>query len=208
VYKQRGIKTQMATRRNPKYKECRRLGVNVCGNPKAMKRAETGTNQKRRRQTEYGLQLTEKQKLKAYYGILERQLRNYYNLSKKSKGKTGDALLGLLECRLDNLVYRIGFANSIRLARQQVNHGHLLVNGKKVDIPSYIVSAGDVITLKEASRNIVPFRENFLDNVGYDLPYIDKDKEAFSAKLVRLPNRDEIPVEINDVLIVEFYSKK
>ncbi len=208
MYKQRGRKTQMATRRNPKYKECRRLGVNVCGNPKAMKRAETGTTHKRRKQTEYGLQLTEKQKIKAYYGIFERQLKNYYDLAKKSKGETGDALFNLLECRLDNLVYRIGFANSIRLARQQVNHGHILVNGKKLDIPSYIAKPGDVITLKEASRAITPFRENFLDNVGYDLPYIDKDKEAFSGKLIRLPNRDEIPVEVKDLLVVEFYSKK
>jgi len=210
VQKQRGRKTHMATRRNPKYKECRRLGVNVCGNPKAMRRADVsvGSTRRKRKQTEYGIQLTEKQKIKAYYGIFEKQLKNYYELAKKRSEQTGDGLFKLLESRLDNLVYRLGFANSIRLARQQVAHGHILVNGKKVDIPSYLATPGDVISLKESSRTIVPFRDNFLDSAGFDLPYLDKNKENFSGTYTRLPNRDEIPVEVNDQLVVEFYSKK
>jgi small subunit ribosomal protein S4 len=120
---------------------------------------------------------------------------------------TGVALLKNLECRLDNLVYRIGFARSIRQARQIVNHGHVLVNGLKVDIPSYGVKVNDVITLKEKSRTNQVFQGNFQDLVSFNVPYIEKNKDQFSAKLVREPQRSELPIDVNEILAVELYSK-
>ena len=135
----------MARFMGPRFKQCRRLGVNVCGHPKAMNRANDAAFARRKKPTDYSRQLTEKQKLKAYYGILEKQLRRYFDKALKSSMATGDALVISLERRLDNAVYRIGFGNSIRLARQLVSHGHILVNGKKVDIPSYQIKVGDVI---------------------------------------------------------------
>ena len=197
----------MATRREPKFKECRRLGVNVCGHPKAMNRAGAQAFQSRRKKSEYSLQLTEKQKIKGYYGIMERQLRNYFEKAQKKQGRTGDVLFSMLECRLDNLVYRMGFANSIRLARQMVSHGHIRVNGRKVDIASCQVKPGDVISLKEESRKNELFRSNFLDRGGFGLPYIETNDEEFSGKLVRFPQRDEIPVEVDDNMVVEFYAR-
>ncbi|QTQ10776.1 30S ribosomal protein S4 [Treponema parvum] len=198
----------MATRRGPRFKECRRLGVNTCGHPKALDRAKDPAFQKRHKESEYGRQLIEKQKVKAYYGIFEKQLRNYYDKAKIKKGqRTGDLLLITLECRLDNLVYRIGFANSIRMARQVVNHGHVLVNGKKVDIPSYLVKEGDVISLREKSQKIETFKTNFLGTARFNLPYIERDEEKLSGKLARMPLRAELPVEINDQLVIEYYSR-
>lgn len=192
----------------PRFKQCRRLGVNVCGNPKAMKKAQFPAFSKRRKPTEYSRQLTEKQKLKAYYGVLERQIHRYYeNALKAMNMTTGDALVLQLERRLDNAVYRIGFGNSIRLARQLVTHGHILVNGKKVDIPSYQIQVGDVISLKEKSRTNEQFRNAFLGHPGFKLPYFDRDEEQFSGKFSRLPERNEIPIEVNDQLVVEYYSK-
>jgi len=198
----------MATRRGPRFKECRHLGVNTCGHPKALDRAKDPAFQKHHKETEYGKQLIEKQKVKAYYGIFEKQLRNYYAKAKTKKDqRTGDLLLITLECRLDNIVYRIGYANSIRMARQIVNHGHVLVNGQKVDIPSYAVKVGDVITLREKSQKIDNFKANFLGSARYNLPYIERDEAALSGKLARRPERSEIPVEINDQLVIEYFSR-
>lgn len=197
----------MATKRGPRFKECRRLGVNVYGHPKAMNRAGAPAFNKRRKQTEYGLQLTEKQKIKGYYGILEKQLKAYFDKAQSKPGRTGDVMFEMLESRLDNLVYRIGFANSIRLARQMVTHGHIRVNGEKIDIPSYQVKPGDVISLRDASRQNEHFKANFIDRGGFAVPYIDVDKANFSGTYTRLPMREEVPVEINDTLVVEYYSK-
>ena len=141
----------MAKMMGPRFKQCRRLGLNVCGHPKAMDRAGRGTSRADKKLSPYGLQLLEKQRLRAYYGVLEKQFRNYVKKAEKSKESTGVALIQMLECRLDNVVYRLGFANSIRQARQMVVHGHILVNGKKVDIPSLTVKVGDVIAVKETS---------------------------------------------------------
>lgn len=196
----------MATRRGPRFKECRRFGINVCGHPKALERMGSITK-RGKKISEYGKQLLEKQKIKAYYGIFERQLLRYYNAASKSKERTADALFKTLECRLDNLVYRIGFANSIRLARQQVTHRHILVNGKNINIPSYICKAGDVITLKESSRQNEHFRINMQELGGFVLPYISQDKENFQGILERLPLREEIPIQIEDQLIVEYFSR-
>ena len=198
----------MATRREPRFKLCRHLGVNVCGHPKAMKRVDTKKSARGgQKVSEYGLQLLEKQKIKAYYGIMERQFARYFDIAKKSSDMTGVALLKTLECRLDNLVYRIGFARSIRQARQIVNHGHILVNGAKIDIPSYGVKVNDVITLKEKSRTNQMFLDNFEGLVSFNVPYLEKNKAQFSATLIREPMREEIPIEVNEIFAVELYSK-
>ncbi len=191
----------------PRFKQCRRLGVNVCGHPKAMNRANAPAFAKRKKPTDYSRQLTEKQKLKAYYGIMEKQLHHYYEKALKSSLMTGDALVISLERRLDNAVYRIGLANSIRLARQLVSHGHILVNGKKVDIPSYQLQVGDVVSMKEKSRSNEQFKASFLGAPNFKLDYFDVNKDEWSGKLARLPERNEIPVQVNDQLVVEFYSK-
>ena len=195
----------MATRREARFKACRRFGVNVYGHPKALKRVKK--DQRQKKMTEYGTQLLEKQKLKAYYNLLERQFVRYYDRAKKQQGVTGENMLKLLECRLDNLVYRIGFASSIRQARQMVNHGHILVNGKRCDIPSAHIKVGSVITLKEGSRDNEMFKNSFLELRSFELPYIEKNFDAFEGTLTRLPEREELPLEVNETLIVELYSR-
>lgn len=198
----------MATKRGPRFKECRRIGVNVCGHPKAMSRfGKVGGQQRRSKKSEYALQLNEKQKIKAYYGIFERQMRNYFDKASRVRdGKPGEVLLVMLESRLDNLVYRMGFANSIRFARQMVTHRHILVNGKTVDIPSYEVQVGDVISLKEKSRKIEHFAEIFSQG-GYALPYVEVNADKFEGTFTRKPLREELPIEVSEQLVVEFYSK-
>ena len=197
----------MARERGPRFKQSRRLGLNVYGHPKAMNRAVKGTSRADKKLSEYGVRLLEKQRLRAYYGVMEKQFANYFEKASKSKELTGHALINLLECRLDNLVYRLGFANSIRQARQMVVHGHILVNGKKVDIPSFNVSVGDEIKLREKSQKNVMFKENFESNILNVLPYLSKNEANFSGVLERLPQRTEVPIEINEVLVVEYYSK-
>jgi len=197
----------MARDRGPRFKQCRRLGLNVIGHPKAMKRAGNGGSRADRKLSEYGVRLLEKQRLRAYYGVLEKQFERYVDEAFKVKeGTTGEALLILLESRLDNLVYRMGFANSIRAARQMVNHGHILVDGKKIDIPSYKVTPGSEISLREKSRKSPNYTEYIKNHINV-LPYIDADLDNFRATYVRLPLRSEIPIEINENLIVEFYSR-
>lgn len=195
----------MATRRDARFKLCRRFGVNVFGHAKALNRVKKDARPKK--MSEYGTQLLEKQKVKAYYNVLERQFVRYYDKAKKMQGVTGENMLFLLEGRLDNMVYRIGFANSIRQARQMVNHGHILVNGRRVDIPSFNCKPGDVIELREASRDNEMFKANFQELKSFDLPYIEKDLENFKGTYVRTPQRDELPIEVNETLIVELYSK-
>ena len=197
----------MAKMMGPRFKQCRRLGLNVCGHPKAMDRAGRGTSRADKKLSPYGLQLLEKQRLRAYYGVLEKQFRNYVKKAEKSKESTGVALIQMLECRLDNVVYRLGFANSIRQARQMVVHGHILVNGKKVGIPSFAVQVGDEVSLREKSRTNVMFKENFESGALNEYPYLSKDMDKFSGVLTRLPERQEVPIEIDEILIVEFYSK-
>lgn len=197
----------MAKMRGPRFKQCRSLGLNVYGHPKAMDRAGRGTSRADKKLSSYGRQLLEKQRLRAYYGVLEKQFRRYVQDAIKDKDQTGHALIKKLERRLDNLVYRSGIASSIRQARQMVVHGHILINGKKVDRPSYSVQVGDVISLREKSRNTDMFKDNFLSQVSSTLPYLSKDKDNFAATLVRYPEINEIPIEIDEHLVVEFYSK-
>jgi small subunit ribosomal protein S4 len=198
----------MATRRGPRFKECRRLGVNACGHPKAMKRVQEQGFKRRKKPSEYSVQLTEKQKLKVYYGIFEKQLHNNYERAKKNtKMKLGDALLLLLESRLDNIVYRAGFANSIRMARQLVNHGHIRVNGAKVDIPSYELKPGDIVSLRDKSKTNETFKATFLSQNSKGLDYVTRDEEKMSAIYTRYPEPKEIPVEVNMQLVVELYTR-
>lgn len=197
----------LAKMMGPRFKQSRRLGLNVCGHPKAMNRATKGTSRADKKLTEYGEQLLEKQRLRAYYGVMEKQFVGYVRKAKKSQDQTGHALIKTLETRLDNLVYRMGFASSIRQARQMVVHGHMRVNGKKIDIPSYLIQPGDEIRLREKSLDIELFKQNYEDNLLNNYPYISKEENNISATLIRMPEREEIPIEINDQLVVEYYSR-
>ena len=197
----------MAKMMGPRFKQCRRLGLNVCGHPKAMDRATRGTSRADKKLSPYGLQLLEKQRLRAYYGVLERQFSNYVKKAMKSQGETGTVLVQLLECRLDNLVYRLGLASSIRQARQMVVHGHILVNGNKVDRPSYGVSVGEKISLREKSKKNSMFIDSFQQNANSQYSYLNKDLDNVSGTLTKIPERNEVPIEINDILVVEYYSK-
>ncbi|MDD7794876.1 30S ribosomal protein S4 [Clostridium sp. 'White wine YQ'] len=197
----------MAKMMGPRFKTCRRLGLNVVGHPKAMKRATKGTSRADRKLSDYGVQLLEKQRLRAYYGVMEKQFSRYVKEAFSSKSVPGEALLLILESRLDNMVYRMGFATSIRQARQMVNHGHFLVNNQKVNIPSYRLKPGDEVTLREKSKKTDMFVETFSNNILNTLPYITKDENNFKGSYLRFPNRTELPIIINEQLIVEFYSK-
>ena len=197
----------MARMRGPRFKKCRRLNLNTCGHPKAMNRAGNGQERDKRKLSSYGIQLLEKQRLRAYYEVMEKQFRRYVKAAMKDSETTGLALVKKLECRLDNLVYRLGFASSIRQARQMVVHGHIRVNGKKVDIPSFAVSVGDTLALRDKSQKNAMFKENFEASAAVSYPYLSKDMDNFSGILERMPERSEIPIEIDDHLVVEFYSK-
>ncbi|HCO19208.1 30S ribosomal protein S4 [Gudongella oleilytica] len=196
----------MAKMMGPRFKLSRRLGLNVVGHPKAMDRARKGTSRADKKLSEYGQQLLEKQRLRAYYGVMEKQFAKYVENAKKSKDQTGPALIRILESRLDNLVYRVGFASSIRQARQMVVHGHVLVNGKKIDIPSYLCTPGDTLELREKSKSVELFKENFENAFLSSLPYIIKNQDRMSGTFLRFPEREEVPIEIQDQLIVEYYS--
>jgi small subunit ribosomal protein S4 len=160
----------------------------------------------RMRQSEYRLQLREKQKARRYYGVLERQFRNYYDKASRQPGVTGENLLRLLEARLDNVLVRLGFAGSRRQARQLVRHGHWTVNGRRVDIPSYQVRPNDVIALRAGSKGEPAIREA-TELVSVVPPWLQADHDGLTAKVLRLPERDDIAVPVQEQLIVELYSK-
>ncbi len=164
--------------------------------------------QGRSKSSEYGQQLREKQKAKRYYGVLESQFRSYYEMAERRQGKTGENLLSILECRLDNVVYRLGFAMSRAEARQMVSHGHFTVNGRKVNIPSYQVKPGMVITLKESSRGLEKVKANIEANSSRPAPkWLEYDANNQIAKVIGVPARDDIDLPIEEHLIVELYSK-
>ena len=197
----------MAKMMGPRFKLSRSLGVNIYGHPKAMKRAGKTAGRAERKLSNYGMQLLEKQKLRAYYGVLEKQFIRYVDKAMKSSGLSGEVLIQNLECRLDNMVYRMGFASSIREARQMVNHGHVLVNGNKVDRPSFNMNVGDIVSLGEKSQKVEKYIEN-LQNIHSVVDYVEINADDFTGKLLRIPNRVEIPVEVNEQLVIEFYSKR
>jgi small subunit ribosomal protein S4 len=191
----------MARFMGPRFKLARHLGVNVFNHPKALKR---GVKQQKR--SEYGEQLLEKQKLKAYYGILEKQFRRVVFDALKSRKKSEDVLIQSLERRLDNMAFRLGFGSTLRQARQMVNHGHILVNGAEVNIPSFKVNVGDVISLREKSKKVEMFTSNFTSTF-LSVNYIEKNTEELSGRLIKLPNSEEVPVEVKYPKVLEFYSK-
>ena len=197
----------MAIDRTASLKRCRSLGLEpaMVGLSKKSKRQVRRTN---RKVSEYGLQLKEKQKAKFIYGVLEKQFRGYYDKAKKLAGVTGENLLILLERRLDNVVYRLGLATTRRAARQVVRHGHILVNGKRVGIPSALVRVGDVITVAEKSRQNAYFKALADGYNTLSVPvWIEADKDNMKGTVTRFPARTEIDAPVNEQAIVELYSK-
>ena len=197
----------MARNMQPILKRCRTLGIEptVMGIDKSSnKNPKPG----KKKQSEYGQQLTEKQKVKFIYGMLEKQFKKYYVMATKRQGITGEMLLQILESRLDNVVYRLGLANTRREARQIVNHGHILINGKRVDIPSYLVTPGEVITVKDKMKNSDRMKEIVETNASRVVPkWLEMNKETLTGKVVALAQRDDIDYEVQEHLIVELYSK-
>ena len=197
----------MAKNTQPVLKRCKTLGLSpaVLGYSKSTKRQP---KQSRRKQSEYGMQLNEKQKVKFIYGVLEKQFHAYYEKAERKQGITGEILLQELERRLDNVVFRMGFANTRREARQLVNHAHFTVNGKRVNIPSYQVKPGDVVAVSEKSRSTTKFKSLLEENGKKACPkWIEKANDSFEGKIVALPVREDIDFEVAENLIVELYSK-
>ncbi|MGX7092426.1 30S ribosomal protein S4 [Hutsoniella sourekii] len=193
----------------PSWKLSRRLGISLTETGKELNRrpyAPGQHGQGRRSLTEYGMQLQEKQKLRFMYGLNERQFSNLFLKAGKMEGRHGDNFMILLETRLDNLVYRLGFASTRRQARQLVNHGHITVDGKRVDIPSYLVNPGQVIGLRERSEDLAIIKEN-LENMVGRLDFISYDENNKEGQMTRLPERSELNAEIDEALVVEYYNK-
>lgn len=202
----------------PQCRLCRREGIKLdlkgerCISSKCAivkRKFPPGQMPKRRgKESAYGVQLREKQKVKRYYGLLERQFRNYFELALRKKGVTGEQLLLLLERRLDNVVYRMHFAPSRKGARQLIGHGHVRVNEKKVDIPSYLLKEGDTVEIRDESKKLAPVTES-LKNIAKAgvVPWIEVDPDQVRGKLLYLPKREEIDLPMNEQLIVELYSK-
>lgn len=198
----------MAVDRTPVLKRCRQLGIE----PVTMgynKKSNRGEHQRRRRQeSEYGQQLREKQKAKFIYGVLEKQFRGYYDKAKKVEGITGDNLMTILESRLDNVIFRLGFARTRKEARQTVRHGHITVNGHRVDIPSYQVKAGDVVAVAPKYKDLLPIKEALISSEHIAVPaWLEVDIEKLQGTVLQLPVRDQIDLDIDAQLIVELYSK-
>ena len=197
----------MAVNKTPVLKRCRSLGLepSYLGYDKKSKRNLTRSN---RKVSEYGLQLKEKQKAKFIYGVLEKPFHNYYLKADQMKGMTGTNLMTILESRLDNVVFRLGFARTRREARQIVDHKFVTVNGKCVNIPSYLVKAGDVIEIKESKKNIQRMKDIVEVAGGRIVPeWLDVDAEKLQGTVKELPTREQIDVPVNEMLIVELYSK-
>ena len=197
----------MAVNRVPVLKRCRSLGLepSYLGYDKKSNRT---LNRASRKMSEYGLQLREKQKAKFIYGVLEKPFRNYYERADRMKGMTGSNLMILLERRLDNVIFRLGFARTRREARQVVDHKHVLVNGKCVNIPSYLIKAGDVIEIREKSKSLQRYKDIVEVTGGRLVPeWLDQDLENLKGTVKELPTRDVIDVPVDEMLIVELYSK-
>ena len=197
----------MAVNRTPVLKRCRSLDLDpvFLGYDKKSKRQLI---RRSRKLSEYGTQLREKQKAKFIYGVLEKPFRNYYDKADRMKGMTGENLMTMLESRLDNVVFRMGFARTRREARQVVGHKHVTVNGNLVNVPSYLVKAGDVIEIREKSKNIQRFKDISEVTAGRLTPdWVDFDKEALKGTVSQLPKREQIDVPVDEMLIVELYSK-
>ncbi len=193
----------------PAFRKSRRLGFSTLENGKDLRKRTSAPGQhgtSRKKLSEYGIQLQEKQKVRVMYGLTEKQFRKTFDAAGKRKGIHGTNLLIMLESRLDNLVYRMGLAKTRRASRQIVNHGHIMVNGKNVDIPSYQVKPGDVISVRESSMNH-PVIKECLENTSNRVAFVTFDDKKMSGTYVRYPEREELNAEINESLIVEFYNR-
>ena len=197
----------MAIDRTPVLKRCRQLGIDpvIMGyTTKESKRQPS----RRRKESEYGLQLREKQKAKFIYGVLEKQFRSYFKRAKALEGVTGENLLTILETRLDNVVFRLGFARTRKEARQTVTHGHITVNGRRVDVPSYRVRPGDLVAVAPKAKDLLVIKSALVSNERVSVPaWLEVDIEKLQGSVLALPKRDQIDLDINEQLIVELYSK-
>ena len=198
----------MAINRTPVLKRCRQLGLDPVVLGYSSSKTSKREPKRRRKESEYGMQLREKQKVKFIYGVLEKQFRSYYKLALKREGITGDNLMTILESRLDNVVFRLGFARTRKEARQTVLHGHITVNGHRVDIPSYQVKAGDVVAVAPKAKDLLPINEALISSEHMAVPaWLEVDIEKLQGTVLQLPNRDQIDLDIDAQLIVELYSK-
>ena len=198
----------MAINRTPVLKRCRQLGIDPVVLGYSSKKESIRQPKRRRKESEYGMQLREKQKAKFVYGVLEKQFRGYFNKAKRQPGITGENLMRILESRLDNVVFRLGFARTRKEARQTVSHGHITVNGKRVDIPSYRVRPGDVVAVADKAKEMLVIKSALVSNERMQVPaWLEVDIEKLQGNVLSLPNRDQIDLDINEQLIVELYSK-
>ena len=197
----------MAIDRTPVLKRCRQLGIDpvVLGYTTKESKREP---KRRRKESEYGMQLREKQKVKFIYGVLEKQFRGYYKHALRQEGVTGENLMRILESRLDNVVFRLGFARTRKEARQTVTHGHITVNGKRVDIPSYRVRPGDLVAVAPKAKELLVIKSALVSNERFEVPaWLEVDIEKLQGSVLSLPTRNQIDLDINEQLIVELYSK-
>lgn len=197
----------MAIDRTPVLKRCRQLGIDpvVMGINKTSNREP---RRRRRQESEYGVQLREKQKAKFIYGVLEKQFRGYFKRAKSMEGQTGENLMTILETRLDNVVFRLGFARTRKEARQMVTHGHICVNGRRVDIPSFRVRPGELVSVAPKAKELLVVKSALVSNERVQVPaWLEIDIEKLQGSVLSLPTRDQIDLDINEQLIVELYSK-
>ena len=198
----------MAINRTPVLKRCRQLGLDPVVLGYSSSKTSKREPKRRRKESEYGMQLREKQKVKFIYGVLEKQFHGYFEKAKAMPGITGENLMRILESRLDNVVFRLGFARTRKEARQTVSHGHITVNGKRVDIPSYRVRPGDVVAVADKAKEMLVIKSALVSNERMQVPaWLEVDIEKLQGNVLSLPNRDQIDLDINEQLIVELYSK-
>ena len=198
----------MAINRTPVLKRCRQLGIDPVVLGYSSKKESIRQPKRRRKESEYAMQLREKQKAKFIYGVLEKQFRGYFKRAKSMQGQTGENLMTILETRLDNVVVRLGFARTRKEARQMVTHGHICVNGRRVDIPSFRVRAGELVSVAPKAKELLVVKSALVSNERVQVPaWLEIDIEKLQGSVLSLPTRDQIDLDINEQLIVELYSK-
>ena len=198
----------MAINRTPVLKRCRQLGIDPVVLGYSSKKESIRQPKRRRKESEYAMQLREKQKAKFIYGVLEKQFRGYFKRAKSMEGQTGENLMTILETRLDNVVFRLGFARTRKEARQMVTHGHITVNGRRVDIPSFRVRPGELVSVAPKAKELLVVKSALVSNERVQVPaWLEIDIEKLQGSVLSLPTRDQIDLDINEQLIVELYSK-
>ena len=198
----------MAINRTPVLKRCRQLGIDPVVLGYSSKKESIRQPKRRRKESEYAMQLREKQKTKFIYGVLEKQFRGYFKRAKSMEGQTGENLMTILETRLDNVVFRLGFARTRKEARQMVTHGHICVNGRRVDIPSFRVRPGELVSVAPKAKELLVVKSALVSNERVQVPaWLEIDIEKLQGSVLSLPTRDQIDLDINEQLIVELYSK-